>query len=262
MARDLDIYNTPRGKSGKYQGLLHAGSLARKQNHDGRESVWLNYNKENSVNAHSRCIGAAIALIERAGLMLENAETTIEHQAQRIGRLEELLTTDELTGLKNRRGFFDSFVRELDRCDRGLSKGGLIILIELDNLRAINEEQGVAAGDSCLRLMARTLIHDIRVMDVAARLKTDEFALLFSNSGKREAALRAEDLMRTFGKLSMVWNGEEFPVQASLALQSYRKGDHAAGIISAAYEVLQQEREMRRKIQDKGGEKDNACLSP
>lgn len=242
MAKDLDIHGIAPGRNSAHSALVYG----RKGDKSGTAPV-LHMSSRRSINA-------AIALIEQAASMLDSAEQTIERQSKRIQRLEDLMTVDELTGLKNRRGFFDCFVRELDRCERGLSMGGLVILIEMDNLHVVNETHGLKAGDACLRLLARTLLHDIRIMDVAARLKSDEFALLFSNSGKTEAAARAEDIMRAIGNLSMVWNGEEFPVQASLALQSYRKGDEARGLIRAAHEALKLERIKRRdNQQNKGG---------
>lgn len=185
-------------------------------------------------DGHQRCMGATVALLKYAHKMIERAERIIEMQESRIAQLEEMATTDELSGLKNRRGFYEAFISDLDRCGRGLSQGGLLILIDLDNFKTVNDKYGHMAGDACLRLVARTLAHEIRAMDVAARLGGDEFVLLLSNTSKEQAAGRAQSLAWQLNHLSLAWYGEEIPVRASLGLRSFGPGDKAESIFNAA----------------------------
>lgn len=195
----------------------------------------------------SRCMGATVALLKYAHKMIERAEETIQAQEGRIAQLEDLATTDDLTGLKNRRGFFESFMRELDKCDRGLSQGGLLVMIDLDNFKSVNDTCGHLAGDACLRLVARTLESEIRVMDVAARLGGDEFVLLLSNTSKECAAGRAQSLAWQLNHLSLAWYGEEIPVRASLGLRAYGAGDRADKIFNAADIALFASKQKRKE---------------
>ncbi len=181
-----------------------------------------------------RSMSATVALLKYAQKMIDEAEQKLARQNNRIAQLETLATTDELTGLVNRRGFFESFIRELDKCERCISSGGLLVLIDLDNFKAINDTHGHMAGDSCLRLVARTLEAEIRTMDVAARLGGDEFVLLLSNTTKCEAAERAQDIAWQLNNLALAWYGDEIPVRASLGLKAYGKGDSAEKIFNAA----------------------------
>ena len=181
-----------------------------------------------------RCMGATVALLKYAHKMIERAEGTIKAQEDRIKDLEKIATHDELTGIKNRRGFYESFTRELDKCERGISQGGLLVLIDLDNFKTINDVHGHMAGDACLRLVARTLENEIRAMDVVARLGGDEFVILLSNTSKEGAAGRAQNLAWQLNHLSMAWYGEELPIRASLGLRSYGKGDRADRIFNDA----------------------------
>ncbi len=185
-------------------------------------------------DGHKRAMGATAALLKYAQKMIERAETIIEAQEGRIKQLEDMATSDELTGLKNRRGFFEAFIREIERCDRELSQGGLLILIDLDNFKAVNDTYGHLAGDACLRLVARTLSHEIRAMDVAARLGGDEFVILLSNTSKEQAAGRAQNLAWQLNHLSLAWHGEEIPIRASLGLRPFAAGDQANQIFNAA----------------------------
>jgi len=194
-----------------------------------------------------RSIGATIALLHYANMMLEQAEEKIRHQDQRIKSLEDLSTTDELTGLKNRRGFYESFMAELERSKRDISMGGLLIMIDLDNFKAINDTYGHMAGDACLRLVARTLEAEVRTMDTVARLGGDEFVLLLCNTTRKLAAGRAQDLAWRLNNLSLAWYGDVIPVRASIGLQNYAKGDGPETIFGAADSALYAEKARRKK---------------
>lgn len=180
------------------------------------------------------CMNATFDLLQKAQNMLEKAETTISEQDKRIKALEELSSCDEITGLRNRRGFFDAFISEIDRCERGISKGGLLLIIDLDNFDSINTQHGHVAGDACLRLVARTLQNEIRNMDVAARLQADEFVILLSNTSREEATPRAQNINWQINHLSLGWYGDQIPLQASIGIKSFKKGDVAEDIFNAA----------------------------
>jgi diguanylate cyclase (GGDEF)-like protein len=197
---------------------------------------------------------ATNALIRRACVLLEDAEKQISEQQKRIQTLEHLASTDELTGLKNRRGFLESFSRELHRCKRGLSKGGLLTLIDLDNFKSINDTYGHPAGDACLRLIAKTLCIEIRKMDIAARIGGDEFVLLFPNTDKVNASQRAQQLLWKINKLSIAWQGNIIDINASLGLREYKPGDDFNTIFEEADKALYINKDTRTKVSHKDKE--------
>lgn len=175
-----------------------------------------------------------LTLLKNAHHIIKQSETRIAEQTKRIEELQRLSSTDELTGIMNRRGFMQAFARELDRVNRDKSQGGLLIMIDLDNFKSINDTYGHEAGDCALKVMASTLATDIRTMDVAGRLGGDEFTILFVNATRREALERAQFLIKKLNNLSFIWNGREIDVNASLGLKEYGKGSKAAHIFSAA----------------------------
>lgn len=197
--------------------------------------------------ARDRIMSATVALLKKAQSMIDLAESKIAIQDVRILQLEKLTTTDDLTALLNRRGFYEAFTRELDRCNRGLSEGGLLLLIDLDNFKTVNDRFGHLAGDACLRLVGRTLLAQIRVMDVAARLGGDEFVILFSSTTKGKAARRAQELAWRLNNLAVAWYGEEIPIQASLGLRSFRAGDKVDNIFNDADMQLYAQKQKRRE---------------
>ena len=197
-----------------------------------------------------RSISATLALLTQAHNMIEQAEDKIFAQEQRIRQLEKVATTDDLTDILNRRGFYDAFQGDLDRCKRGLIKGGLLVLIDLDNFKNINDTYGHLAGDAALRLVGHTLKNEIRAMDAAARLGGDEFVLLLSHTNKQDAAARAQNIGWKLNNLSLAWNGDEIPVRASLGLKNFVAGDTADIIFNAADQGLYQQKEARKSSKE------------
>lgn len=195
-------------------------------------------------------ITAPLKLLRQAHKIITQSERKIIAQEERIAHLEQLTTTDELTGITNRRGFMAAFDRELDRVNRDKSQGGLLIMIDLDNFKAINDTHGHEAGDVALQLVAKTLENDIRLMDVAARLGGDEFVILFGNTDREQSSERAQFLIKKLNNLSFIWKGEEVPVRASLGLKNYKRGSKAKHIFSAAdanmYENKKQSKELEK----------------
>ena len=198
-----------------------------------------------NINALNQDIVRSIKSGNRSMHMtLKDAQQIIAEQKIRINELSKLATTDELTGILNRRGFMQIFERELDRVNRekksGLNrlKGGLLIMIDLDNFKAINDTYGHNAGDAALKLVAKTLQRDIRKMDIVGRLGGDEFVMLFTGTTKDKALPRIQHLIKTLNNMSFIWEGAEIPVRASLGIKEYKPGDKIGRIFSAADTAL------------------------
>jgi diguanylate cyclase (GGDEF)-like protein len=190
---------------------------------------------------------ALLAETRRLQRQLDQAQATIARYEARIAQLDMLSTTDELTGLQNRRGFFIDFESELDRCNRGLTPGGLLVLIDLDNFKTINDTHGHAAGDACLRLAGRTLLDMIRPMDSAARLGGDEFILLLSGAGIKTTAGRIQKLAFKLNNLTLNWQGTDISVNASVGLKEYGPGMSAESIFHEADTAMYATKKQRKQ---------------
>lgn len=188
------------------------------------------------------------ALLKSAYKMLEQAEEQLEEKERRIQNLESILTIDELTQLTNRRGFYESFTGELDRTNRGENKGGLLMMLDLDGFKSINDTYGHLAGDEALRRVANFLQGTIRPMDIAARLGGDEFIVLFPNTSISKAMKRAGALDKALNTLSFDWNGETIHIKGSLGLKEYKTGDTVETIIEKADQGMYETKESRKTI--------------
>lgn len=177
---------------------------------------------------------AALSAVRNLQRDLNSIRADVVAKQQRIKDLEAIATTDELTKITNRRGFMDAFEKEMDRTNRGQTQGGLLIMIDMDNFKTINDTYGHGAGDEALKLTAQTLQAHIRKMDVAARLGGDEFVILFSNADRIGAVDRAQKLARKLNSLTLKYEGHRIPVRASLGIQSYEKGNSIEGVFQRA----------------------------
>lgn len=193
--------------------------------------------------------------IESTVALLKQAKSLIARSGERIRELEQLSSTDELTGLMNRRGILSAFERELGRVNRGQSQGGLLVMIDLDNFKMINDQFGHEAGDAALKVVATTLASDIRQTDIAARMGGDEFVILFADTTRRNALERAQFLIKKMNNLSFVWQGHEIDIRASLGLKEYKKGSKAEHTFTEAdrnmYENKKQIKELGIRKQNK-----------
>lgn len=150
---------------------------------------------------------------------LNAAEATIAEQQTRLATLESLASTDHLTGLLNRRGFEDYFNQEVERLRRHNSKGCLMVLVDLDHFKEINDLFGHQAGDACLKMVGRHLQHSVRVLDGIARLGGDEFGVLMTHTDPEKAAARVLKIKQVLDRMSLDWHGKRLHVGASFGIQ-------------------------------------------
>jgi diguanylate cyclase (GGDEF)-like protein/PAS domain S-box-containing protein len=105
--------------------------------------------------------------------------------------LRRATVTDHLTGIANRRAFFDAAARELERWRR-TPRPLSLLLIDADHFKKVNDQHGHAAGDTVLCSIARTLTATAREIDVVARLGGEEFVVLLPSTDTTGAAALAE----------------------------------------------------------------------
>lgn len=162
----------------------------------------------------------AKALLRDAWRRLQEAEQIIADQERKIRELEDLASTDVLTGLMNRRGLDTFFEQELSRIRRGHSPGALLVLIDLDRFKAINDTHGHQAGDACLKIVASHIMDSIRFTDAAARLGGDEFAILLTQTDLDKAADRVRSIRNTLNEVHFDWQGTDLSCGGSLGIAS------------------------------------------
>jgi diguanylate cyclase (GGDEF)-like protein/PAS domain S-box-containing protein len=121
-------------------------------------------------------------------------------------RLEEhlrhLADHDPLTGLRNRRLFEHDLRLQVARCQR-YGEQAAVMVVDLDEFKAINDEHGHKVGDDTLRAIATALARRLRETDVVARLGGDEFAVLLPHADEQGATQVADGLTRVIAACSV-----------------------------------------------------------
>jgi diguanylate cyclase (GGDEF)-like protein len=107
--------------------------------------------------------------------------------AFRYREARRLADTDGLTGLRNRRFFHETLLRECTRAHR-YGRSLALLVLDVDDFKAINERVGHLAGDTVLAETAARLRAALRASDVACRVGGDEFAIVLPEAGARQAA--------------------------------------------------------------------------
>jgi diguanylate cyclase (GGDEF)-like protein len=113
--------------------------------------------------------------------------------AQLYQRTKELSTRDDLTGLFNRRHFFDSLEKEVQRARR-YRRVFSLILLDLDDFKGYNDAYGHLRGDEALKETARLLLASTRRADIVARFGGEEFTVLLPEINAQGAAVVAEKI--------------------------------------------------------------------
>jgi diguanylate cyclase (GGDEF)-like protein len=131
-------------------------------------------------------LSALRLLAEPAALALTNQK--LRQVADEITRLASI---DPLTGLFNRRYFDSRLEAELQRARRH-GEPLTLLMVDIDNFKAINDEHGHVVGDRLLRCVSERLRRGVRIFDVCARYGGDEFAILMPSSNVDTAMLVAE----------------------------------------------------------------------
>jgi diguanylate cyclase (GGDEF)-like protein/PAS domain S-box-containing protein len=119
----------------------------------------------------------------------------IGERSELTRELLDSVVRDHLTGLANRRAFFDAAQRELDRWARAPRPLSLV-MIDVDHFKRINDRHGHAGGDGVLRHLAAGLTASSRALDIIARLGGEEFALLLPGVDAAGALEMAQRLCR------------------------------------------------------------------
>ncbi|GAA0263604.1 hypothetical protein LNAOJCKE_5250 [Methylorubrum aminovorans] len=184
-------------------------------------------------------ITADIAREQGRAVRLFGAKQDITEEREAWHRLRQRAERDPLTGLANR-GLFDAHYRAMVAGERDHASVAALALIDLDHFKAINDRFGHAAGDECLRLVARRLQRIFGDAVLIARLGGDEFAVLL------RAPLGPARIARMLARASaalcqpMLWDGTRLEVGASIgaAILNPRQSRAASGVFAEADAAL------------------------
>ncbi|WP_137972624.1 sensor domain-containing diguanylate cyclase [Pseudomonas sp. F(2018)] len=183
---------------------------------------------------------------ERTGQLVEvnhRLQAEVRERERMAAEVRQLSLTDELTGLRNRRGFLLLAERELESARR---RGGrcLLLYADLDYLKQANDRFGHAAGDAMLIDAAQLLRSLFRSTDVVARLGGDEFVVLASDyTSSEEVLLRLHHALEAFRRST----GRPLSLSVGLAESSLRGNSDLDALLQQADTAMYANKCARRR---------------
>ncbi len=130
---------------------------------------------------------------------------------------KRLSRTDHLTGIGNKRHFYESANREIERCRRYAHPVTLVYL-DCDDFKLVNDRLGHHKGDSLLRAVGSSLKKNTRVLDTACRIGGDEFVVLLPQTGYEGAR---KYLDRFLDILKNELKDKRFPITCSIGAATF-----------------------------------------
>lgn len=128
---------------------------------------------------------------------IRSANKLISEKRPWVEELREQVFVDKLTGLYNATYLSEEAERSLD------DNVNAVLVVKPDNFKIINDTYGHDVGDDVLRMFAQTLKNGCTDSDIAARLKSDIFVLIFSGTDEPESSSRAESILRAIRKMDL-----------------------------------------------------------
>jgi len=148
----------------------------------------------------------------------ERALSALTEQLKRTNeQLAELVSTDPLTEVLNRRGVEEALAHEVANVRR-TGDDLVAVLVDCDDFKGINDEHGYAVGDAALRALCRTVSDALRRGDHVARVGGDEFLVLLPNTSVAQGMAVAEKLRQAIKGTSLPVSGGDLHLSASLAV--------------------------------------------
>ncbi|HEU0244363.1 MAG TPA: GGDEF domain-containing protein [Candidatus Limnocylindrales bacterium] len=159
---------------------------------------------------------------------------------QRRARMEtsRLASVDPLTGLRTRPYLFSALDRELARSQR-TGRAFCLLMIDMDDLKGINDRAGHLAGDRALRLVGDTVLAGIRRIDTGARFGGDEFVVLLPETDATGGWILAEKIRQGVAAAGIEVDGRRLPTSVSVGLVTYpQDGERVGELLERADEAM------------------------
>jgi diguanylate cyclase len=135
----------------------------------------------------------------------------------RLVETEEAASLDPLTQIANR-GTFDRTLKKWLERRRQSDQTFVLVLLDIDNFKRVNDEYGHLVGDRVLLAAARMLASQVRPSDLVARYGGEEFAILMAGTSLRQAEPRVQDVLRSIAGSAYEFNRDGRAEQLSYTL--------------------------------------------
>ncbi len=139
-------------------------------------------------------------------------------------KLEQLATTDPLTGLNNRKRVI-SILRDVYKYYRRYATEFSVLMLDVDHFKVINDTYGHQAGDTVLKQVAELLNENLRNVDSAGRYGGEEFLVILAESGMQESIQAAERIRKAVARHIFIHEDQKIQIHISIGIGRIRQQD-------------------------------------
>jgi diguanylate cyclase (GGDEF)-like protein len=171
----------------------------------------------------------------------ESSQHALEAQnksfQQKYQTVSELSVTDPLTQLHNRRFFEEYLDREVNRLGRD-GDSLCLLVIDIDDFKALNDNYGHAAGDEFLKQIAMTMKESVRETDLLARFGGEEFVVVSNGTDISGATVLAEKLRTSVAESSFIVDDSMRPRRVTVSIGLAQYNGSRTGLFGSADQAL------------------------
>ncbi len=166
-----------------------------------------------------------------------------------VASLDQMRSTDFLTGVFTRRYFLERVSVELRRARRH-KKPVTCMLIDIDHLEQVNRDYGRPCGDQVLAHVARAIALDRRVTDTLARYGGEEFVVAMAETRPDQAVIAAEKIRKRVEEGEFSFGGQTIPLTVSIGIAGQQAPESITELIDQAHlALLEAKRAGRNRVQ-------------
>lgn len=193
------------------------------------------------ADALDEAVLEAVRRLTAANQMLQDrlasAEAQLAEQAKRIEEQWSQANSDPLTGLANRRAFDGELSRQFASWRR-TRQPFVVVLLDLDHFKQINDRFGHPVGDEALIRVAQTIQHSVRETDLPARIGGEEFAILCPDADLEAGVRTVERIRQAVSEIFVGKGAESVRVSVSCGIACVAGNEPMQALIRRADEAL------------------------
>lgn len=234
LAREQEIMRTGKSELGIIEKLIKP---------DGK-IIWLSASKYPLYDGELNIIGTwgtsrDITTLKETELELARLNKSLEEANE---KLQVLSSKDSLTGLYNHGYFMEETAKVFDlftrRKDKNSNESFSIIILDVDDLKVVNDTYGHLMGDCLLKDISNKIYKRVRSSDKFFRIGGDEFGLLLLDTNLEEAKVIAEDIRALISKTNINFMDNDIKSTISIGVSSFNEADNIRDMIHLADERL------------------------
>ena len=235
----------------QYLDLAHKAIMAFAESHNDISHVaemqqhFLEGLSENSMDRCVTLVSELSALGQGMTDELKKAQEKIDRLSRELQEAIAATTTDPLTQVGNRKGFMDDLDKMLEAGEQK-QLPLVLMMIDADNFKLLNDEYGHLAGDKVLYFLAQSIKSMIRGGDRVYRFGGEEFAVILNRCDPDQVFEIADKIRTRIEQSHLIYSGKTIRMTVSVGVTVHRRGDTYETILERADDALYRAKKSRK----------------